>query len=54
MEFNVKKCSVMEFGVSKKRIKSEYKLGNDVIKKSVSERDLGVKVSNNLSLSSHK
>ncbi len=31
MEFNVKKCSVMEFGRSKNRITSDYKLGNEEV-----------------------
>ncbi len=41
MEFNVKKCSVMEFGTSKNRITSDHKLGNEVINKQLSEKDLG-------------
>ncbi len=52
IEFNVKKCNVMEFGMSKNRM-SDYKLGNVVINKQLSEKDLGVLVSNNLSLSNH-
>lgn len=53
MDFNVKKCSVMEFGKSKKRITWEYKMGNDVIKRTTSEKDLGVTISNNLSPEKH-
>ena len=53
MEFNVKKCSVMEFGKSKHRITRDYKMGNDVIKRSMSEKDLGIIVSDNLSPEKH-
>lgn len=48
-----KKRSVMEFGKSKKRITWEYKMGNDVIKRTTSEKDLGVTISNNLSPEKH-
>ena len=43
MEFNIKKCSVLEFGKSR-RITNDYKLGNDAIKKSKMEKDLGVTI----------
>ncbi len=33
MEFNVIKCRVMEFGMTKNRITSDYKLGKEIINK---------------------
>ncbi|MCD9088855.1 reverse transcriptase domain-containing protein, partial [Stenotrophomonas sp. SY1] len=49
MEFNTKKCSIMEFGKSKNRITGAYKLGEEGIKKVENEKDLGVIVMNNMS-----
>ena len=53
MEFNVKKCSVIEFGRSKHRVRGQYKLGEGVIKKVEMEKDLGVYITNNLSPDKH-
>ena len=39
---------MVEFGTSKKRVAKEYKMGNNVIQRTVSEKDLGVTVTNNL------
>ena len=33
MDFNIKKCSIMEFGKSKMRIHGQYRLGEEEIKK---------------------
>ncbi len=33
MEFNIKKCSVIEFGKNGTRVKGHYKLGNDNLAK---------------------
>ena len=46
MEFNVKKCSVMEFGKSKNRISEIYNLGDKEVKKVEFEKDLGVVITN--------
>ena len=42
MEFNVDKCHVVRFGVSKKRPIWQYKLGDEIIPSSEKEKDLGV------------
>ena len=42
MEFNIKKCSLMEFGKSNKKVKGNYSLANGNIKKTTEEKDLGV------------
>ncbi len=41
MEINVKKCSVMEFVMSRKRITSDYKLGNEIIKNNYQKKVWG-------------
>ena len=53
MEFNLKKCHVLEMGVSKNRPHMEYKLGNKKIETSVKEKDLGVTLRNDLSPEYH-
>ena len=53
MEFNIKKCSVMEFGKSGKRLKGNYSLGNETITKKTEEKDLGVTISSSLSFGKH-
>ena len=53
MEFNIKKCSVMEFGKSGTRVRGNYKLGNTNLDKKNEERDLGVIITDNLSPEKH-
>ena len=53
MEFNIKKCSIMEFGRSKNRIIGTYKLGDEEVKKVEYEKDLGVVITNNMSPDKH-
>ena len=53
LEFNAKKCHVMEIGKSKRRPIWEYKLGEEVIKKSKEEKDLGVIIQDTLSPERH-
>lgn len=53
MEFNIKKCSVMEFGKSGRRVRGSYSLGNDIINKRMEEKDLGVTISSSLSFEKH-
>ena len=53
MEFNAKKCHVLEMGVSDKRPNWTYKIGNEVISKKREEKDLGVIVQDNLSPEKH-
>ena len=53
LEFNAKKCHVMEIGKSKRRPIWEYKMGDKVITKSKEEKDLGVMIQNNLSPEAH-
>ena len=48
MDFNAKKCHVMELGKSK-RSEWGYKMGQEVILKSRKEKDLGVVVQDTLS-----
>ena len=48
LEFNAKKCHVMEMGKSKTRPTGEYKVGEEVIRKSREEKDLGVIVQDSL------
>ena len=48
LEFNAKKCHVMEMGKSKTRPTWEYKMGEEVIMKSREEKDLGVIVQDSL------
>lgn len=54
IEFNTRKCSVMEIGKSKKRTSGNYTMGNESIRKTSMEKDLGVTVSGNLSPEKHR
>ena len=53
MEFNVKKCKVMEFGKSKRRVHYDYKMGSEILKKSKEEEDLGVTFTESLTPDKH-
>ena len=53
LEFNAKKCHVMEMGKSKTRPTWEYKMGEEVIMKSREEKDLGVIVQDSLTPERH-
>ena len=53
LEFNTKKCHVMEIGKSKRRPIWDYKLGEDIIMKSKEEKDLGVTMQDTLSPERH-
>ena len=53
LEFNAKKCHVMEIGRSNRRPTLDYKMGKDVVMKSREERDLGVVVQDTLSPEKH-
>ena len=53
MEFNSKKCKVMEFGRSKNRIHGQYKMNNVQLDKSGEEIDLGVTITENLTPDRH-
>ena len=53
LEFNTRKCHVIEGGTSKNRPHWEYKLGNNVIDKTDKEKDLGVIVRGDLSPENH-
>ena len=53
MEFNVKKCGVMNFGRSRVRPKYRYKMGNEELKIKTEEKDLGVTVTERLSPEVH-
>lgn len=53
MEFNVKKCGVMNFGRSKERPVYKYKMGNEELKIKTEEKDLGVIVTDRLSPQVH-
>lgn len=53
MEFNTKKCSVIEFGKSGMRVEGHYKLGKDKLDKKTEEKDLGVMITENLSPERH-
>lgn len=53
MEFNTTKCKKIEFGKSERRIRSMYKIGNEDIKTSHEEKDLGVTITNDLSPERH-
>ena len=53
MEFNAKKCHVMEMGRSIHRPHAGYSLGGTELQKSESEKDLGIKIKNNLSPEDH-
>ena len=53
MEFNAKKCHVMEMGLSKNRPRRIYRLGEEELKVSRHERDLGISIQDNLSPERH-
>ena len=53
LEFNAKKCHVMEFGKSKKRPSWTYKMGAETILRSKEEKDLGVMIQDTLSPEKH-
>ena len=53
MEFNAKKCHVIEFGKSIHRPRGTYRLGGQLLEKSESEKDLGVTIQNNMSPEKH-
>ena len=53
MEFNLKKCKVMEFGRSKRRVHYCYKMKGVNLEKSEKEEDLGVTVTDNLTPDKH-
>ncbi len=53
MEFNIKKCSVIEFGKNGTRMKDHFMLGNDNLAKKTEEKDLGVIITDNLSPERH-
>ena len=53
MEFNAKKCKVMELGKSKRRQTRSYTMGDVEIKKTKDEKDLGITISDNLSPEKH-
>jgi len=51
MQFNKDKCVVMHVGKSNEHF--EYKLGDNILKTSAREKDLGVLVANNIKFSEH-
>ncbi len=53
MEFNLSKCKVMEFGKSKKRIQYHYEMDGVKLQKSKEKADLGVTVTEDLTLDRH-
>ena len=53
MEFNARKCSVLEFGKSKNRPVGAYKLGEEIIQRRNTEKDLGVIVMDDMSPRRH-
>lgn len=53
LDFNTKKCHVIEMGTSKNRPHWQYKLGDDIIEKSKKEKDLGIIINEDLSPESH-
>ena len=54
MEFNTKKCGVMEMGQGERQPRWTYRMGKEVINKGSVERDLGVVVQDNLSAEKHQ
>ncbi len=48
MPFNTKKCSVLEFDKSNRRVSWNYTLNNEPIMKKDEGKDLGVTVTNKL------
>ena len=53
MEFNMKKCKVVEFGKSKRRVHFHHKMENFNLKKSQEEKDLGVTIMGRLTPNMH-
>ncbi len=53
MEFNSKKCSVLNFGKSGRRIAGNYYLNNERIMPKTEEKDLGVTATDNLNFGMH-
>ncbi|XP_076059106.1 uncharacterized protein LOC143035878 [Oratosquilla oratoria] len=53
MNFNIKKCSIMEFGKSKNRISGQYKIGTKEVKIVSSEKELGVIINKDMSPKKH-
>lgn len=53
MEFNARKCHVMEMGKSKGRPSGNYKLGEGILQKVTEEKDLGVVMEDSLSPEKH-
>ncbi len=51
--FNTKKCSVLEFGKSSRRISGNYSQSNERIMKKTEEKDLGVTITDRLSFGNH-
>ena len=49
LEFNVKKCKVLEISCSRMRQRGKYLMGNEWINKTNVEKDLGVWITDNLS-----
>ena len=53
MEFDAKKCHVLEMGKSAMRPSWMYKLGKNIISTEKEEKDLGVVIRDNLSPEKH-
>ena len=53
MEFNAKRCKVLEIGCSKMRQRRKYSMGNEWMNKTIVEKDLGVLITDNLSPDKH-
>ena len=53
MEFNTKKCSVIEMGRGNRRLTKNYKMGNTLISRRMEEKDLGVMFTESLSPEKH-
>ena len=53
MEFNLGKCKKIKFGRSGRRCEYDHKMGSKIICRGVEEKDLGVTISENMSLDKH-
>ena len=53
MDFNIKKCGVMNFGKSSMRPEYDYRMGNERLEIKTKEKDLGVIVTEKLSPETH-
>ncbi|MCP3680120.1 MAG: reverse transcriptase family protein, partial [Gammaproteobacteria bacterium] len=53
MEFNAKKCKVLEMGKSRRRPKGKYSMGGEVLQEATEEKDLGVTIQDSLSPEKH-